>query len=317
MSHPQDFPVTVIAGRLPRPGATTEAAVTQDYLGRLGLNRNDPVAVLGTEVQLGAPQFGGADLSAGVWARWTRATIVGVVAQEAGSGDVLVPVEEAVRAERFEALGSNPASLSLPAGAISPITGGGLSPFVGSSGSTYAAFLVEARALDRVGDALDELNALGYSTSAPESLIASVQRYLHVVEIVLTAIGLIALVVAALGVANALFAAVRERRREIGVLKAIGARDRDVRRIFMIEAGVVGVIGGLLGALAGWAIARTVALVVNDYLVSQGLLGVRLIASAPVLAATVCGAIVLALAAGAVPATRAARLSAREAMGDV
>ena len=82
------------------------------------------------------------------------------------------------------------------------------------------------------------------------------QRYLHVVEIVLAGIGLIGLVIAALGITNAMLAAVRERRREIGVLKAIGARDRDVRRIFLLEAATLGFIGGAIGTTAGWLTAR-------------------------------------------------------------
>ena len=106
-----------------------------------------------------------------------------------------------------------------------------------------------AHSLDDVGTARQQITAVGYATSAPENLIASVRRYLHVVEIVLTAVGVIALTVAALGIANAMLAAVRERRREIGVIKAIGGRDRDVRRMFLVEAGVLGFAGGVLGAV--------------------------------------------------------------------
>jgi putative ABC transport system permease protein len=316
MSHADQFPVSLLAGRLPHAGSTTEAAVTEDYLSRVGLDRDHPVPVLGTELQLGAPRFLGSDLASGVWGRWTRATIVGVVAQEAGSGDIIVPVRQALAAQSFEGLDPGTA---LPELGISSMADAALpTPTATDRGSapSYAAFLIGARSLDRVGNALDEIGSLGYSTSAPQNLIATVQRYLHVVQIVLSAIGLIALVIAALGIANALLAAIRERRQEIGVLKAIGARDRDVRRIFLVEASLVGLVGGLIGASAGWAIARTVAAVVNAYLLGQGLLGVRLVAPGVILTATVGGSVVLALAAGAFPATRAARLPAREAMGD-
>jgi ABC-type antimicrobial peptide transport system permease subunit len=111
-----------------------------------------------------------------------------------------------------------------------------------------------------------------------------------------------------------MLAAVRERRREIGVLKAIGARDRDVLRVFLTEAGALGVAGGLLGTAAGWGIAWTVSRVVNRYLTSEGLPGVALAVPLPLLAGGVIGAGLLALVAGAVPALRAARLPAREAV---
>jgi len=94
----------------------------------------------------------------------------------------------------------------------------------------------------------------------------------QVVEIVLGGIGVIALLIASLGIANALLAAVRERRREIGILKAVGARDRDVLRTFLIEAGSWG-RGGLIGTVLGLVLARLVAAVVDQYLASQGLAG--------------------------------------------
>ncbi len=116
-----------------------------------------------------------------------------------------------------------------------------------------------------------------------------------------------------MGVANALFAAVRERRREIGILKAVGARDRDVLRTFLIESAVIGAVGGLVGAVLGLVLARVVAAIVNGYLTSQGLAGVHVTIPYLLGIGTVVGATVLALAAGAVPARRAARLPPREA----
>jgi putative ABC transport system permease protein len=293
-SQPDRFPVSVLAGRLPRSNSLTEVAVTQSYLQRVGLSRDDPVPVLGTELELAAPRFLGSSFADGVWGRWTRATIVGVVAQEAGEGDILAPTRLVQQAQRFTSSGS--------------ALGGVTDP-------PFGAFLVEATGLDQVGPLSDRLQTMGFSTSAPENLIATVERYLHVVEIVLSSIGLIALLISALGIASALLAAVRERRREIGVLKAIGARDSDVLRVFLIEAGLVGFIGGMLGATLGWAIARTVAGVVNAYLTQQGQFGVKLVAPFPLLAGAVVGATALALMAGAVPSLRASRLPAREAMG--
>jgi putative ABC transport system permease protein len=146
-------------------------------------------------------------------------------------------------------------------------------------------------------------------------LIATVERYLHVVEIVLSGIGIIALVIASLGIANALLAAVRERRREIGVLKAIGARDVDILRIFLLEAGVLGLLGGLLGTAAGYAVAALVAEVVSGYLRGQGLVGVSPSVPGLVIAGGIIGSGLLALLAGIVPAMRAAGLPAREAVG--
>jgi ABC-type antimicrobial peptide transport system permease subunit len=131
---------------------------------------------------------------------------------------------------------------------------------------------------------------------------------------VLGAIGAIALVIASLGICNALLAAVRERRREIGVLKAIGARDRDVQRVFLFEAGVLGLVGGIAGTAGGFGTALGVSAVVNRYLTAQGLAGVKLGLPLMVIMGGIFGSTALALVAGAMPARRAARMPAREAM---
>jgi ABC-type antimicrobial peptide transport system permease subunit len=292
------LPITLVTGRLPVPGTLTEVAVTEGYLERVGLQRPAAAEVVGTELTLAAAQAFRAGDQVRARGRWQRVQIVGVVAQEAADGQILATAELVEFARDW--------------------TNGGLpEEELGYDSSQYAGLFVIADGLDNVGRVRSQITAVGYSTSAPENLIASVRRYLHVVEIVLTAIGIIALLVAALGIANAMLAAVRERRREIGVLKAIGARDRDVLRIFVVEAAVLGFVGGALGAVGGWLIARAVGGVVNGYLASQGLVRVELVFPLWVVVGAVLGSTVLAAVAGTVPAVRAARLPAREAVGAV
>lgn len=286
-----DLPVSVLAGRLPQPGSYLEVAVTPTFLDRFGLERTDADRILGLELEVGAPRsFGEA-----IRARWTRVEIVGVAVQEATSGALLAPIEAVQPAREWSLAGAPDDRLDL-------------------SSSPYSGVFVVAQGLDQVASARNGIHDIGYSTSAPENLIASVQRYLRVVEIVLLGIGLIALAIATLGISNALLAAVRERRREIGVLKAIGARDRDVLRLFLVEAGVLGVIGGFVGTLLGIALASSVGVVVNGYLRSEGLEGVRPELPVTIAVASVVGAGLFAVLAGGPPARRAARLPAREAV---
>jgi hypothetical protein len=295
-----DLPITVLAGRLPAAGSLSEVAVTQGYLDRRELDADRPEEALGATILMGAPQvYRRLDGELDYRGRWVRLEIVGVVAQDAAPGEFLVPIEQ-TRADRAWALGgvSDGERFRLPT-------------------SDYSGLLVVAESLEEVHAVRTSIDELGYATSAPEQLVANVRRYLHVVDIVLGGIASIALVIASLGIANALLAAVRERRREIGVLKAIGARDRDVLRWFLLEAAFVGVAGGALGTALGVAVAFAVGLVVNDYLTAQGLEGVRVVAPALVVAGGILGATVLAVAAGAVPARRAARLPAREAVGSL
>jgi putative ABC transport system permease protein len=299
LASPRNLPVLVVDGRLPAPESRTEVAVTEGYLERLDLEPADRRGVIGSELALGAPRVFSELGDIAIRARWRRAVVVGVVAQEAGPGQVLTPLAQA-RADRAWLMASD--------GEIDAIE---------TNPSPYSGLFVTARGLDSIGKVRQQISTIGYSTSAPENLIASVRRYLHVVEVVLSGVGAIALVVASLGIANALLAAVRERGREIGVLKAIGARDRDILRVFLIEAGCLGLFGGLLGAAVGWAAARALTAVVNGYLAAEGLAGVDHASQLPVLAGGIACSVGLALVAGALPALRAARLPAREAVVDL
>ena len=292
-----NLPITVLAGRLPQAGSTSEVAVTLGYFDHVHMDPNKPAAVLGQVIEIGSPQVSADGQT--IRGRWSRAAIIGVVAQDLGSGG-LVTSSALTGAERsWQLAGSDGKDFGLPLPT-----------------SQYSSLVVVADSLDTIHTVRSEITAVGYATTAPEHLIASVQRYLQVVDMVLGAIGVIALLIAALGITNALLAAVRERRREIGVLKAIGAHDRDVLRWFLVEALICGVAGGLLGTAFGIATIAVVAHLVNDYLVAQGLIGVDL-GGAPVATSLigVGGAAVLALIAAAWPALRAARLPAREALG--
>ncbi len=296
LRDPTSLPITVLAGRLPLPGALDEVDLTLAHLSRLGLKKADAARLVGTEIEMGSGRVYGSGSSAQFRARWTRAKVVGVVAQQAADGEILAPLA-AAQANRDWIMSGTDGGQRF-----------GLSP------SPYTGLFVVARGLNRVADVRARITDIGYSTSAPENLIATVEHYLHVVEIVLAGIGVIALVVASLGITNALLASVRERRREIGVLKAVGGRDGDILRVFLFEAGIEGLTGGVLGTLLGVGIALSVSAVVNSYLTSQQLAGVHLSVPTSILGGGVFGATALAVVAGAGPAWRAARLPAREAV---
>jgi putative ABC transport system permease protein len=301
LTQAQNLPVTILAGRLPRARSLTEVAVTQSYFDRVHADPNRPRAVVGTEVDFATPQvYGGDTDNPRVRGRWFQALVVGVVAESIESGDFLFPIQQTQIARRFEVAGLTDQRFE----------------FTRNPRSEYSALVVVADNLGDVHAVRQEIAGLGYASSAPEHLVASVQKYLHVVDIVLGGIGLVALVIACLGIASSLLAAVRERWREIGVMKAIGAEDLDVLRWFLVEAAALGIAGGIAGTFAGLAVAWSVGLVVNSYLVDQGLQGIDL-GTLPLQVALLAplATALLAMAAGTAPALRAARLPAREALG--
>ncbi|HYM96841.1 MAG TPA: ABC transporter permease [Candidatus Sulfotelmatobacter sp.] len=294
MNQVANLPITILAGRMPSPDSLTEVAISSSYLDHLQVAPADAPKVLGREIELatprrepGAVQFHG---------RWFRATIVGVVAQQVSDGDFVVPIKQTELARQWALAGEPDPDFPLLQ-------------------SQYTGLVVVASSLDQVHQVRAEIDGQGYATSAPEHLVATVQRYLSVVDIVLGGIGTVALGIAVLSIAGTLLTALQERRREIGVLKAIGARDRDVLRWFLAEALAVGIGGGIAGSLAGIGVAELLGVAVNNYLVQQGLGGIDLTTiSWTVVLGGVAGATFLALLAAAVPALVASRVSAREAV---
>ncbi len=92
---------------------------------------------------------------------------------------------------------------------------------------------------------------MGYAPFSLLDLTRNLRRLFAILDLLLGIFGSLALAVASLGIVNTLVMAILERRREIGVLKALGASDSDVRQLFFAEAGVMGLLGGVGGSGAG------------------------------------------------------------------
>ncbi|MGB8866584.1 MAG: FtsX-like permease family protein, partial [Candidatus Sulfotelmatobacter sp.] len=109
--------------------------------------------------------------------------------------------------------------------------------------------------------------------------------------------------------------AILERRREIGIMKAIGASDGDVKRLFFAEAGAMGILGGIVGVALGWAIGQVINLGTNVYLKRQSFPPEHFW-SVPwwLVAFAVLFSFLVSLAAGLYPAGRAARLDPVQAL---
>jgi putative ABC transport system permease protein len=124
-----------------------------------------------------------------------------------------------------------------------------------------------------------------------------------------------ALAVASLGIVNTLVMAILERRREIGIMKALGASDGDVKRIFFFEAATMGLLGGMLGAGLGWLIGHVINFGTNIWLQRQELRPENFWYVPWWLVALALGfSVLVSLFAGLYPASRAARLDPVQAL---
>ncbi len=172
--------------------------------------------------------------------------------------------------------------------------------------------LSDAREVDRIEK---EIRALGFRTISISSIVSNLRKVFIVVDMLLALVGSMALAVASLGIINTMVMAVLERTREIGVMKAVGAEDGDIRRIFITESAIIGLAGGLAGLLLAWLLGRAVNAGANIYLARQGFKPEVLFHIPMWLVASSLGfALLVSVASGLYPAGRAARIDPTRAL---
>ena len=132
------------------------------------------------------------------------------------------------------------------------------------SGKTYMTLTVRVKDPGKVAQVQDAIKKMGFRTFSVLDATKSLRRFFTVLDLFLGIFGSLALAVATLAIINTLVMAVLERRREIGVMKAIGASDSDVKRLFFAEAGAMGFFGGLLGIALGFAIGKAINVGTGD-----------------------------------------------------
>jgi putative ABC transport system permease protein len=133
----------------------------------------------------------------------------------------------------------------------------------------YNTLVVKVSSVDEVLDVTDQITALGFQAYTPQSFVQGISGFYLVLQIAFGAMGAIALLVAAIGIANTMTMAILERTREIGLMKAVGANNRHVLAIFLGEAAGIGFIGGLGGVVIAWALGQLLNVVVIGYLAGQ------------------------------------------------
>ncbi len=180
---------------------------------------------------------------------------------------------------------------------------------------TYSTVSVRVKDPARIQVVEDAVKKMGFNTFSMLDATRSLRRFFAVLDVFLGIFGSLALAVASIGIINTLVMAILERRREIGIMKAIGASDVDVQKLFFAEAGVMGLLGGALGVALGWMIGRLINLGTNVYLRSQDLTPEQ-IWFVPwwLVGFAIVFAIVVSLLSGLYPAARAARLDPVQAL---
>jgi putative ABC transport system permease protein len=184
-----------------------------------------------------------------------------------------------------------------------------------SGAPTYTSLSVRVGNPNQVPVVEDAIKKMGFSAFSIVDATRSMRQFFAVLDVFLAIFGSLALAVASIGIVNTLVMAILERRREIGIMKAVGASDADVRGLFFAEAGAMGLVGGAVGVTLGWVIGRLINFGTNIYLERQHFPPAQ-IWSMPLwlVLSAIAFSIVVSLLSGLYPAARAARLDPVQAL---
>jgi len=181
--------------------------------------------------------------------------------------------------------------------------------------SEYGALLVRVKSIDYLKSVRNKIEEHGFGTISIADQLEEFQKGFIIMDTALGAIGTIALIVAGLGIINTMVMSILERTREIGIMKAVGGSEFQIKSIFFFEAGSIGLLGGLFGLALGWVVTKIAGAVATYYMIKQGGETVDLfyIPGWLIIIALIFS-IVISLVAGIYPAIRAARINPVEAL---
>ena len=184
------------------------------------------------------------------------------------------------------------------------------------SQDTYDTIKVMANSLEDTLKLTEQINQMGYQAYSNAEWITQSQQQSQMLQMVLAGIGGVSLLVAAIGITNTMIMSIYERTREIGIMKVIGCYLKDIRTMFLTEAGFIGLFGGIVGILLSYGISFLL-----NFFAGKGAESGMMAAGAKLSVipwwlalAAIAFAILIGLVSGFLPARRAMRLSALEAM---
>lgn len=179
----------------------------------------------------------------------------------------------------------------------------------------YGSLYVRASDPGKLPRIRTSIEALGFHTFSITDELEEIKRAFLVMDSILGAVGTIALFVAALGIINTMVMSILERTREIGIMKAIGASNHEIKTIFFVEAGAIGFIGALLGLGLGWMVTRVANWVANVHLKPTGQPEVDFFYFPLwLIFGSIVFSILISLMAGLYPASRAAKVDPVKAL---
>lgn len=175
----------------------------------------------------------------------------------------------------------------------------------------YQSLYVKAKSETDVKGVGEQIKALGFDSNSLEDILALFNTFFNIIPIIFTIVGAIAVFVASIGIINTMVMSVFERTKEIGVMKAVGAKGSHIMTLFITESGLIGFFGGVVAVLASLGVIALVeAVVVKRVLPDLGITNITTLFETPawLIIVTVVVSTIIGVLAGLYPAIRASRL---------
>ncbi|MEJ2209852.1 MAG: ABC transporter permease [Anaerolineae bacterium] len=180
----------------------------------------------------------------------------------------------------------------------------------------YDQVVIRARSLNDAAVLVDWLSGQGYDVQSLKAMLDLANRGMTILKTMLGSVGGLALLVASIGIANTMIMSVYERTKEIGILKAVGASPGQIRGLFVVEASLIGLLGGVVGTILGWLLGLGLNWLILKILEWQEMpmQGTFFVISWWLILGALAFATLIGLLAGLYPAARAARLAPLDAL---
>lgn len=184
-----------------------------------------------------------------------------------------------------------------------------------NASTVYTALKVRVKQQDSLANVKREIETTGFSATSVADTVAQINQVFNIIRIVLALFGGFALLVAAIGMFNTMTVALLERTRDIGIMKSIGVDNRDVYLMFLTEAVMISVFGGVVGVLFGYIFSNIINIAVNWVANLVGAEPVTLFSTPVWFAMIVLGfSILVGTSTGLYPSRRAAKLNPLDAL---
>ena len=175
----------------------------------------------------------------------------------------------------------------------------------------YSTLIVNVDAAENVEEVLDTIQEMGYYAEANKEWLEQTEREFIIIEAVLGGIGAVAMLVAAISIANTMTMSIYERTREIGIMKVLGCSLGNIRSMFLTEAAFIGFIGGVIGIVLSYILSLLVNYFISPIIMEDYGMGTTNISMIPpwLILAAIGFSTIIGMVAGFFPAQRATRLS--------